>query len=153
MQKLIKLLVTFFGIGYLPRMPGTYASLCGAGIIVLLRHHPAVYWGMTAAITLSGFLFCGRGEQAFGEKDPSKVVIDEVSGMLISCLFMPFSWVNLALAFFFFRFFDIVKPFPLFRIQRLKGSAGIMLDDIGAAMYTWLGLLLAGNILRWIASR
>ncbi len=141
-----KLLATFFGIGYLPRMPGTYASACAVAIAALLRSFTPVYCGVTAAVTLAGFLVCGRGETLFGKKDPSQIVIDEVSGMLISCAFVPLSWPALAAAFCLFRFFDIVKPFPLQQIQRLKGSAGVMLDDIAAAGYTGLLLLLGRAI-------
>lgn len=147
MRKLIELLVTFFGVGYLPRMPGTYASLCGAGIVVLSWHYRALYWGITILVTLAGFLVSGTGEKIFKEKDPSKIVIDEVSGMLLSCAAMDFSWPNLLLAFFLFRFFDVTKPFPLYRIQSLPGSAGIMLDDVGAAGYTVITIAVIGKII------
>ncbi len=135
MEKIIKLLTSFFYIGYLPLIPGTYASIAGLLIYLLVRSNIYFFWGATLLITAIGFLTAGRAEVIFREKDPSKIVIDEVSGMLLTFCFIPFSFFNLIAGFIFFRFFDIVKPYPAKQIQKLNGSAGIMFDDIFAEFY------------------
>ena len=91
---------------------------------------------MALGVTVLGFLISGRAEKLFGRKDPSCIVIDEVSGMLLSLLFIPHDLKYIIAAFFLFRIFDTLKPFPAGRLQSLKGSTGIMIDDIIAAFYT-----------------
>ncbi|MCP4649405.1 MAG: phosphatidylglycerophosphatase A [PVC group bacterium] len=140
MQRLIKLAASFFYVGYLPYMPGTWGSLCGVLIYLLIRQSFPTCLGISLFLTVIGFLVCGKAEIIFKEKDSGKIVIDEVSAMLLSYLFVPFSHMNLMLGFIFFRIFDITKPYPARNIQNLPGSAGVMLDDIIAAFYTNLCL-------------
>lgn len=135
MQKLVKLISTFFYIGYLPRAPGTYASLVGVAIYFLIKDSLFCYVSVTVAVTVAGFLVSGMAEKAFSQKDARCIVIDEVCGMLLCFFLVPFNLINLVLGFALFRIFDITKPYPAKRIQNLKGSAGIMLDDIIAAVY------------------
>ena len=132
---MVKLIVSFFYVGYLPLMSGTYASICGALIFFLLKDNPFYLKILTAFIVLLGFLTCGRAEKIMQEKDSRKIVIDEVSGMLICYCFIPFTILNAIIAFILFRIFDIVKPFPIKKIEQLKGSFGVMFDDILAAVY------------------
>ena len=127
---MVKLIVSFFYVGYLPLMSGTYASICGALIFFLLKDNPFYLKILTAFIVLLGFLTCGRAEKIMQEKDSRKIVIDEVSGMLICYCFIPFTILNAIIAFILFRIFDIVKPYPINKLERLKGSFGIMLDDM-----------------------
>lgn len=68
-------------------------------------------------------------------KDPSKVVIDEVIGMWITMIFIPFSWTNLLFGFILFRFFDIAKPLGVRKMENLKGGTGVMMDDVLAGIY------------------
>ncbi len=132
---MVKLIASFFYVGYLPIMSGTYASMAGLLIFFLFRENPFYLKILTVLVVLLGFLTCGRAESIFKEKDSGKIVIDEVSGMLICCCFIPATLFYALAAFFLFRTFDILKPFPLNRIQDLKGSLGVMLDDIFAAFY------------------
>jgi len=136
MQKIIKCLSTFFYLGYLPKAPGTFASI--AAVLIYLCVFPVkwLFYLTTFIIIFVGFMVCGRAERVFSEHDPRIVVIDEVSGMLISFIFVPFSWLTLLLGFSLFRIFDIAKPFPINAAQKLKSSAGIMLDDIIAGIFT-----------------
>jgi len=70
-----------------------------------------------------------------GDNDPGFVVIDEVAGQMIALIAVPLDWKYLLAGFILFRSFDIVKPFPLRRLERLPGGTGIMLDDVGAGLY------------------
>ena len=73
-----------------------------------------------------------------GSADPSHVVIDEVAGQLVALIAAPLEWKYLLAGFILFRGFDIFKPFPLRRMERLPGGAGIVLDDIGAGLYAFV---------------
>ncbi len=83
---------------------------------------------------LLGLYTAGEIEKERG-KDPSIVVIDEIVGMGISVLFLPRNWVLFLIAFFLFRIFDIVKPPPIMRSQKMPGALGIMIDDVIAGIY------------------
>lgn len=145
-EKLIKLIVTFFYIGYIPYMPGTFGALAGAGIFLLLGKDSADVIIATIIITVLGFIFCGSAERVFLKKDPACVVIDEVSGMLLCYCFMDLTLFNVVGGFILFRVFDIFKPFYIKQIEKIKGSAGIMLDDLTAGIYA-VAVLKALNIL------
>ena len=140
MQRLVVACATFFSVGKLPVAPGTWGSLCGVIIYLLVQKVELLYMGSTAILLVIGFSVCGKAEKFLKEKDPHSVVIDEVGAMMLCFLFIPFSLVNVFVGFFVFRFFDIVKPYPANKLQNLKGSAGIMLDDVVAAIYTNLAL-------------
>lgn len=146
MRFLVKFLATAGGAGYLPVMPGTFGSLVGLAVFMVTRDLPATAFACVTALML-GFLLTGRAERLFGQKDCSRIVLDEVGGMLLSLVFIPFD-IRLAwIGFLMFRIFDTLKPFPAGRLQGLKGSAGIMLDDVIAGLYANLVLQV---ILRFI---
>lgn len=133
---LIKPAITFFYTGYFPVAPGTFGSLAGLGLYFLVKDNAQLYFLAFALVTAAGMLLSGEGERIFGRKDPNCVVIDEVSGMLLSFAFLPYDVRIVVAGFILFRAFDALKPFPADRLQSLKGSAGIMSDDIMAALYT-----------------
>lgn len=135
-EKFTKLIVTFFYLGYLPLIPGTFGSLAGLFLYYLLKGNLFFYLGVTGIILFFGFLLCGRAEEYFRKKDPRYIVIDEVAGMLISLLFLPVDIKIAAIAFFLFRLLDTLKPYPASIFQKAKGSIGIMGDDIVCALYT-----------------
>ena len=83
-----------------------------------------------------GLLVSGRAEKIFHQKDARYIVIDEISGMFLSLIFIPYDIKLVILAFILFRILDALKPFPLDRLQSLPGSIGIMSDDIVAGLYT-----------------
>jgi phosphatidylglycerophosphatase A len=72
------------------------------------------------------------------EADPLEIVIDEVCGVLVAFWAIPLNILTVPLGFFLFRFFDVTKIFPINWLERKKGTQGIMLDDIGAGIYTWV---------------
>lgn len=142
-NKLIKLLATFFYVGYCPFAPGTAASAMGLLLYLLLRSNTGAYLLVTAAITVLGFVTAGQAERIFNRPDPSEVVIDEVSGILIALFLFPFKFPLAIMAFFIFRGLDAFKPPPADSLDKLPGSLGIMLDDMVAALYTNLVFQLA----------
>lgn len=130
--------------GRFPTAPGTAGTVVGVVLYLLLKDlAPAWYLAACAAITLLGIWTAGEAERLLGRKDASSIVIDEISGYLLSMAFVPFSWCAVAAGFFLFRLFDILKPWPLDRLQSIPGGAGVMVDDIGAGIYTNLVLQVA----------
>jgi phosphatidylglycerophosphatase A len=128
------------GVGYLPLAPGTFGSLVGVAIFLLLvqRTSPAVVVVLILVITFSGIWAASRTEVLSGRKDPGKVVVDEVAGQMIALLPLTVFVVTplaVMVSFILFRFFDIVKPYPAGRLERLKGGFGIMCDDLVAGAY------------------
>lgn len=134
---IIKLFATFFGAGYMPISPGTFGTVVG----VLL------FWA-TAGLPLSSYIIfviafiifavwiSGQTEKLYGEKDPKRVVIDEVAGFLVTMLGQSWRWELVVVGFILFRFFDILKPFPIRKLERsLGGGWGIVLDDVAAGIY------------------
>jgi phosphatidylglycerophosphatase A len=137
----IALAIATCGVGYLPLMPGTFGSLVGVGIFVLLTRSVAAVPLVLIAIvvfTLVGIWAASRTEELAGRKDPGKVVVDEVAGQLISLLpltIFVISPLSVIVSFTLFRFFDIVKPYPARRFEALPGGYGIMCDDFVAGIY------------------
>ena len=137
MNYFILLLATGFGVGYSPVAPGTLGTLVAIPIYYFLSENPSPLY----EITLIGFFFLSvwiseNAEAFFGKKDDPRIVIDEVMGFLITMLWLPKTIFFIILGFFLFRFFDIVKPFPIRHLERqLKGGFGVVLDDVMAGIY------------------
>jgi len=136
MKSLIKLIATFFGLGYIPYISGTVASAAAIALYLLIAKNIYLYLGVTVILTILGFVTSGKAENIFKQKDSRFIVIDEVSGMLIALCSLNYSAKALIAAFVFFRIFDTTKVFPINRLQHLKGSAGVMCDDLLASVYT-----------------
>ena len=142
------MLATFFGVGYLRPGPGTYASAITVLLWWALSRFIASAWLIPAAviasvaITLLGILPSTIVARESGQKDPGFVVIDEVAGQMIALIGVPLAWKYLLASFILFRGFDILKPFPLRRLERLPEGIGIMMDDVGAGVYALILLQL-----------
>ncbi|OGW27152.1 MAG: hypothetical protein A2X56_11460, partial [Nitrospirae bacterium GWC2_57_13] len=120
-----------------PVAPGTAGTLLGVLVYAVASGLSLVpYLLLCFALILLGTWAAGRAETILGGKDDSRIVIDEVAGYLVAMILIPSGWAFAVAGFFLFRFFDIVKPFPIYRMQRLKGGLGVMIDDLGAAVYT-----------------
>jgi phosphatidylglycerophosphatase A len=89
----------------------------------------------SVAITILGIPPSTTVARESGIKDPGFVVIDEVAGQMIALIGVPLNWKYLLAGFILFRAFDIVKPFPLRRLEKLPEGTGIMMDDVGAGLY------------------
>ena len=135
MNKLVRIIATFFYIGDIPVAPGTVASAAGALISIALLYNPAAYLAVLAAVLFLGFFVSGKMEIIAKEHDPSCIVIDEVAGAMITFFLLPFTAPVFITAFFVFRAFDMFKVFPANRLENIKGGAGIMADDIMAGVY------------------
>lgn len=134
---LIKVISTVFGIGYSPFLAGTMASLAGFfAYIFFIRQNLVLHRGVVLAITLIGFWVSGKAEKVFNKKDAREIVIDDFNGMLIGVLGMPFSLRFAILGFIVFRVMDGLKPYPIYKMEKLKGSWGVMGDDLLAGLYT-----------------
>jgi phosphatidylglycerophosphatase A len=158
-------IATAFGLGYLPKAPGTWGSLAGVllysaaqflapiGVFPGARGHwmtRAIWIGLTSlpvsfAIAVVGVLCATRAAEFAARKDPQFVVIDEVSGQHLTYVLSLtlLNWKYLLLGFILFRVFDIWKPFPARQAESLPGGLGIMADDWIAGIYAALGLWIA----------
>jgi phosphatidylglycerophosphatase A len=133
------LIATGFGAGYLPWMPGTWASLVAVIVLFLVPDLSCLAQLAIVAVLLGlGLLTVGRVQQSAQVEDPSWIVIDEYFGMAIAVLGVPKQLGWYAIAFILFRFFDIKKFFPINHLERLPGSWGVMLDDGVAGIFTAL---------------
>jgi phosphatidylglycerophosphatase A len=142
-DRLTKILVSFFGLGYAPFAMGTWGT---AGAVLVAWFLPAGdLWPVTAAVVFA--LACvitavlgGRAERLAGKKDPGIVVTDEVAGYFVTIAWIPKPEIGYLLAgFFVFRVFDVWKPWPVRRLEAIGGGTGILLDDLAAGVY---GLIL-----------
>jgi phosphatidylglycerophosphatase A len=172
----LALAIATCGVGYLPLAPGTWGSLVGFGLYILVRgalmkvlfdvalefklnlfhlFYAIVAFEMlfAVALTLVGVWAASRTERLSGQKDPGKVVIDEVAGQFIALLAVPFmidpAWWSMILAFILFRFFDIVKPYPARKFESLESGLGIMADDVVAGTYAAIGVAVVVSV-RWL---
>lgn len=147
-----KVIGTSFGFGYAPKAPGTFGALFGVFVYLILHYSGSAvdYWllGLIAIGTLLGTWACSILQPEWGD-DPSRIVMDESVGVWITLLFMPYSLINVLLAFSLFRLFDIWKPLGIKKIdQGMHTPFSVMLDDIIAGIYAWLALL---GILKFMA--
>jgi len=139
--------------GYFPFAPGTIGSAAGLLFYLLVwwAQSPAFEAGLIVAVFVLGCWAGTVAERYFGGIDPGPVVIDEVLGMLVTLAFIPVGWTGALAGFFLFRIFDIIKPFPANRLERLHGGVGVMADDAMAAVYANISLrLLIWLLPSWI---
>jgi phosphatidylglycerophosphatase A len=138
MKSLSNLISTFFYLGKLPKAPGTWGSL-GALLVWSLIPETIFFRSIILLITLIiGFIACENTLKQSDNPDPSYIVIDEVVGLWITLLFVPKTIFLFSLGFILFRLFDILKPSFIYSVQFLKGSWGVMLDDILAGVLSLL---------------
>jgi phosphatidylglycerophosphatase A len=130
-------------VGYVPVAPGTFGSAIGLAVFYAVRHQRSTTVEVAAIVALMavGLWSATEAEHHFGGIDPGPVVIDEVVGMLITLVFIPVNIAGAIVAFFVFRFLDVVKPWPARRLEQLPGGFGVVLDDMMAGVY--------GNIVMW----
>jgi phosphatidylglycerophosphatase A len=136
-------IVIFFAsgayVGYVPVASGTFGSLLALPLLLVLARSgwsPAVIVALMGVAALLAMPVCGRAGRIYGEADSSRIVLDEVCGMLIAGALLPPTVWALGLAFAAFRFFDIVKPFPAsYFDHHVKNGAGVVADDLVAGVY------------------
>ena len=137
MDKISLLFATAFGAGYLPVAPGTWGALEGLLIYGTLfrSFSPWLFLLLLVPFVFFSVFVSTRTEKVFGIKDPGCIVIDEVVGMMITLVFIPWTWKTALAGFILFRVFDIVKPFPVRWFQdHFPAGWGVMLDDVVAGI-------------------
>ena len=132
-----KIIASIFGIGHI-KGGGTLAAIVTCPLIWAMWQsniYPSyLVFVVTVAITFLGIYVGNKVEPEWG-KDSSRVVIDEVAGMLITMLFVPANLYLLLCGLVLFRFFDILKPLGIRRLEALPGGTGVMMDDVLAGVY------------------
>lgn len=164
-EKLTVFVAKGLGSGYVPKGPGTVGSVVGLGwfaLLLFLSPDPLIYSLATAGSILISVWCCGSAERILKLKDPGSIVLDEIIALPIC--FLPLilhhhetagsmptvsdifigQWMVVLAVFAGFRFFDILKPWPINRIQDLPGGWGVTADDVLAGVYVAAILWLAG---------
>jgi phosphatidylglycerophosphatase A len=143
-----RLLATGIGSGHAPVAPGTAGSAVGLLMFWPLASLPlAAQLAACVAVFVLGALAATRVARGTGKKDPGLVVVDEVVGMWVTLVGLPFGVVTAAAGFVLFRIMDVAKPWPARDLERLPGGWGIMADDVAAGIYAHL--LLRVVLLVW----
>ena len=149
-----KTIATVFGLGYAPKAPGTFGAL-GAVFLLGFCKMANIQLSLTLmlsviiVLTLIGIYSTHQLRVIWGD-DPSRVVIDEFVGMMVSVLLVPLTWTNILIGFILFRFFDIVKPLGVGTIdKKFKGAVGVILDDILAGIYSCIILVVLNHFVNF----
>lgn len=141
-----KSLVTFFGsffyTGFFPIAPATFASFIWLMIWLFVPGGRYMTHPLALAATLPLAIWLSFIMEGYYGEDASKIVIDEVVGMQVTLFMIQPDWKTGLAGFFLFRFFDIAKPFPVGRSQKLKGGFGVVVDDVLAGIYSYVALYL-----------
>ncbi|HOW56850.1 MAG TPA: phosphatidylglycerophosphatase A [Smithellaceae bacterium] len=135
-DKVIKFLATGFCAGYIRFTPGTMGTIVGIPIYLAYCLLPMVLRIIIVLALLALSIYIsGRAEKLFKKKDDQRIVIDEIIGLQITMLPAAVMPLSIFIGFVLFRVFDILKPYPLHRLQKLPGGWGVVLDDVGAGIY------------------
>jgi phosphatidylglycerophosphatase A len=130
---------TGFYTGFFPKAPGTAGSIAALTLWYLLEPTQTVQISLIVATFIIGVYSSGKLETTLG-KDASIIVIDEFTGLFISLFLAPQSIPVFLCGFILFRFFDILKPLGINKLQDIKGGFGVMLDDVVAGLYSLICL-------------
>jgi phosphatidylglycerophosphatase A len=152
MNKVVRAIILFIALGaYAGRFPiasGTAGTVVGVFLYLGMKGlAPAHYFAVCVLVFLVGTWAAGRAEIILDQKDSSLIVIDEIVGYLVAMFMVPPTWGFVVAGFFIFRVFDILKPWPLQRLEEIHGGWGVMLDDIGAGVYTNIVLQIAAFLI------
>ena len=143
-DRIALILSLWFGTGLLPVMPGTYGTAAAIPLyLVESLLAPQYRLSILLIIVIGAIWSSHRSQGILGVLDPPEIVIDEVAGFLVTIILIPFTWPTLIAGFFLFRFFDILKPPPIKRIEKkIPGGVGVVLDDLVAGAYAHISLRL-----------
>jgi len=152
-DRLTRFVGSFFGLGLIPFAPGTFGTLGALAFVLVLPRPPAPDLAWTLPTMVLFILACGftvilgdHAEKHMGLDDPGFIVLDEVAGYLVAVASIrkpSIEW--LVMAFIIFRVFDVLKPWPCRRLEKIGGGKGILYDDLMAGLYTFLVLMVS----RW----
>ncbi len=142
-------IATFFYLGYSPFAPGTVGTLGAIAFFYLLSQFSTlVYVLFFLGFTIISIWSSREAEGIFGKTDPRQVVADEVCGYLVTMFLISPSIRNIILGFLLFRLFDILKPPPARRAERVRGGFGIVIDDVVAGIYANIILQVVSRLIR-----
>lgn len=148
-DRLTLLLATGLGLGRIPFAPGTFGSLLGLPLAWGAQQLP---WGWQAVLAIVFFILgiplCSRAARLLRADDPPQIVYDEIAAFPAIFLAAPFDAKTAVAGFVLFRLFDVTKPWPVHRLERLPGGFGIMSDDLAAGAYAALVLY---GVARWLS--
>ena len=132
----VQFLALGFGSGLSPKAPGTFGTLAAIPVFLLLSQLPvSQYMAVLSVMALFGIHICGYTAKAVGVDDHPAIVWDEIVGFMITMILVPVSVTTIVVGFALFRFFDIVKPWPISAVdKKIHSGFGIMLDDIIAGI-------------------
>ena len=127
-----------FGSGLAKKMPGTMGTVAAIPVyLIFILADIWIYSFLTLIVCIVGINICDEAAKLLGEHDFGGIVWDEIAGFLITMWFVPFSWYAVLCGFALFRFFDILKPWPIrWADKKVEGGFGIMLDDILAGLFS-----------------
>ena len=140
-----------FGSGLAKKAPGTMGTLAAIPVYYLFAQADIwVYSLLTVCVSVLGVFICGVAAEKLGEHDFGGIVWDEIAGYLITLWLVPLTWQTIIVGFALFRFFDILKPWPIKWLdQHVHGGFGIMIDDVLAAVFAGF-LLFLGVHFGWV---
>jgi phosphatidylglycerophosphatase A len=146
-----RILGSLFFLGYIPGPSGTYGSIAVVAALWFTRAKVAPWFApeyyrefWLVMIAAAGFcmILANNASEIFGRSDPKQFVFDEVVGQLVTFFMIPFSWRTLILGLALFRFYDIIKPFPVYKFEEIEDGAGIAMDDVAAGVLANISLVI-----------
>lgn len=138
------------GLGLIPVAPGTFGSLLGPPLVWCVQQFVSSVWvqfTIGILLILIGVPICNIGARRLGKKDPGAVVYDEIAAFFVVFAVVEVSWKSAGLGFLLFRLFDITKPWPIRRLEKLPEGWGVMADDLLAGLYASICLF---AVVRWL---
>ncbi len=139
-----------FGAGLMKKAPGTWGTLVALPLFFALQliSIPAVTWGVIILLFVVGCWASALASKSLGVADHGGIVIDEIVAFMLVLAFTPKTWVWVLTAFALFRFFDIVKPWPIsLADKKIKGGFGVMFDDLLAALFVIVSVVTVQSLL------
>lgn len=145
----IEFIACGFGVGAIPYMPGVFGTMLGVFFYIFFSRFSLLTYSIIALVFfVFGIIICDITNRHFGTFDHPAAVWDEIVGFLFVMIAIPKIWYFILMGFILFRIFDIWKPWPISWIEKnIGGGLGVMIDDIMAALYTWIILNIIVNIL------
>ena len=136
--KISEWIATCFKVGYLPFAPGTWGSVFAILLwwVLLKDIHTYIFGAIIIIFLLIGIVVSNIIIDQSGDHDPSYIIIDELVGQWLALFLIPDGFFNIAISFILFRFFDIIKPWPIRLIEKLPKGLGVMSDDLTAGLIT-----------------
>jgi phosphatidylglycerophosphatase A len=146
-------------LGYFPFASGTLGSAVTViGVFFLNKKYPFLftpdhivyYWFAIMGVIAVSIFLSSKSKEVFGSDDSSRIIIDELAGQFVTFFLIPISIQTLIAGFVLFRFFDIVKPYPVYKMEELDEGVGVTMDDVVAGVFANVSLLLVIAGYKWV---